>query len=69
MTRSVEPEKNAEGDHEELRPEGADGSIWDVIDDIMRGVPEEVLKRLPADGAEQHDHHLYGSPRKAPRAS
>lgn len=69
MTRSVEPEKNAEEIEGELPPGGDGRSIWDAIDDIMRRVPEEVLKRLPADGAEHHDQHLYGSPRKVPRAS
>jgi hypothetical protein len=69
MTRSVEPDKSAEGMGKEMRLDGDDGSIWDVIDAVMRRVPEEVLNNLPADGAEQHDHYLYGSPKKAPRTS
>jgi hypothetical protein len=70
MTRSVEPDKNAGGGIEdEFRPDGDDRSIWETIDDIMRHVPEEVLRRFPADGAEQHDHYLYGSPKKVPRKS
>lgn len=36
-------------------------SIWDEIDEIMNGVPDEVLSRLPADGAERHDHYLRGA--------
>jgi len=28
----------------------------------MGVVPDEELERLPADGAEQLDHYLYGTP-------
>ena len=69
MSGSIKADKNVGGVQDESRPDGGDKSIWDAIDDIMRRVPEEVLERLPVDGAEQHDHYLYGSPRKAPRAS
>jgi hypothetical protein len=69
MTRSVEPDKNAKRIKNEFRSDGDGESIWDAIDDIMRRVPEEVISRLPADGAEQHDHHLYGSPKKKSRTS
>jgi len=39
-------------------------SLWDVIQDIVKDVPDEVWERLPTDGSEQHDHYLYGSPKK-----
>ena len=65
MTRIVEPDKAVEGMEKEQRLDRSDGSIWEAIDDIMRRVPEEVLNRLPTDGAEQHDHYLYDSPKKA----
>jgi hypothetical protein len=39
-------------------------SIWEEIDEIARQVPEEAWEQVPADGAEQHDHYLYGAPRK-----
>jgi hypothetical protein len=42
-------------------------TVWEAIDDIMSGVPDEVLKRLPADGAERHDHYLRGTHAEAPR--
>lgn len=67
MSKSVEPDENIAHEIEkEFRADGDESSIWDAIDDIVRRVPEEVLSRLPADGAEQHDHYLYGSPKKAP---
>jgi len=39
-------------------------TLWDAIQDIVKDVPDEVWERLPTDGAEQHDHYLYGSPKK-----
>ena len=33
---------------------------------IARGkaLPEEVFARLPHDGASQHDHYIYGTPKR-----
>ncbi|MDQ3745522.1 MAG: hypothetical protein M3444_14175 [Acidobacteriota bacterium] len=69
MAKSIEPDKTAEEIEKEVRSDGDGKPIWDAIDDIMRRVPEEVLNHLPTDGAEQHDHYLYDSPRKAPHTS
>jgi hypothetical protein len=33
--------------------------IWEVADDIIKDIPEEVLETLPSDGAEKHDYYLY----------
>ncbi len=30
----------------------------------MRDVPDDVMRALPKDGASQHDHYIYGWPRK-----
>jgi len=38
--------------------------IWEVIQEIAAQVPEEQWDRLPQDGAEQHDHYLYGAPKR-----
>jgi hypothetical protein len=38
--------------------------IWDVIDEVMSQVPAEDLADLPTDLAEQHDHYLYGTPKR-----
>jgi uncharacterized protein (UPF0218 family) len=27
-------------------------------------IPEEDLARLPVDGAAQHDHYIYGTPKR-----
>ena len=38
--------------------------IWEVIREHSAQVPAEEWDKVPADGAEQHDHYLYGSPKK-----
>jgi hypothetical protein len=38
--------------------------IWEVIYELMEDVPEEELEKLPTDGAREHDHYLYGSPKR-----
>lgn len=39
-------------------------SIWEKIEERVKQVPDEVCERVPEDGAEQHDHYLYGAPKK-----
>jgi hypothetical protein len=38
--------------------------FWEIAEEISAQVPLEEWEKLPADGAEQHDHYLYGSPKK-----
>jgi len=38
--------------------------IWEVITERMKTVPPEVFERLPEDGASDHDHYLYGHPKR-----
>jgi hypothetical protein len=38
--------------------------IWDVILDNMQDIPREEFARLPKDGASEHDHYLYGHPKR-----
>jgi hypothetical protein len=61
MSEITEQEKGtaSKADEQDLNPSAK--SIWDEINEIMKGVPDEVLSRLPADGAERHDHHLRGA--------
>ena len=44
--------------HENVRP------IWEIIEELSAQVPMEEWEKLPSDGAEQHDHYLYGSPKR-----
>lgn len=38
--------------------------IWEVITDMMKDVPDEIFDRLPKDGASEHDHYIYGTPKR-----
>jgi hypothetical protein len=38
--------------------------IADVIVEDMRKVPPEIMATMPKDGASQHDHYIYGWPKK-----
>jgi hypothetical protein len=37
---------------------------WKRIRAIMSKVPRKQMKQLPRDGAEQHDHYIYGTPKR-----
>ncbi|TRT81096.1 MAG: hypothetical protein EWV82_13640 [Microcystis aeruginosa Ma_AC_P_19900807_S299] len=39
-------------------------SILKIVDRLNLNFPEEEIDPLPSDGAEEHDHYLYGSPKK-----
>jgi hypothetical protein len=50
---------------EEAAPlDAADKPIWEVFEEIMARVPSELLDNLPIDGASEHDHYLYGTPKR-----
>ena len=38
--------------------------IWEEIEEITASVPVEEFLKLPVDGAEQHDHYIYGLPKR-----
>ena len=38
--------------------------ISEVIREIMSDVPPEVFESLPRDGASEHDHYIYGTPKR-----
>ena len=44
---------------ETLRP------IWEIIAELSVEIPLEEWAKLPTDGAEQHDHYLYGSAKRS----
>jgi Arc/MetJ-type ribon-helix-helix transcriptional regulator len=45
-------------------PAAAHRPIWEIADEIRKSIPEEEWAKLPADGASQLDHYLYGSPKR-----
>jgi Arc/MetJ-type ribon-helix-helix transcriptional regulator len=38
--------------------------LWERAAELRRSIPEEEWAKLPADGAEQLDHYIYGSPKR-----
>jgi hypothetical protein len=38
--------------------------IWERLAASMRDLPQEALDTLPEDLAAQHDHYLYGAPKR-----
>jgi hypothetical protein len=36
----------------------------DIILSRMRNVPPEIMATMPKDGASQHDHYIYGWPKR-----
>ena len=36
----------------------------DIVLRHMRNVPPEIMATMPEDGASQHDHYIYGWPKK-----
>ena len=38
--------------------------IWERIAESVADAPPEELAKLPTDGASQHDHYIYGTPKR-----
>lgn len=36
----------------------------DIVLSHMRNVPPEIMATMPEDGASQHDHYIYGLPKR-----
>ncbi len=39
-------------------------SIFDLFEEMMNDFSDKELHDLPVDGAEQHDHYIYGTPKR-----
>lgn len=39
--------------------------IWEIAQEITSDMTEEEMRQLPTDGAEQHDHYIYGIPKRS----
>jgi len=40
--------------------------IWEEFEEIAASIPNEEWAKLPVDGADQHDHYIYGTPKRPP---
>ena len=58
MVEEMLSEKDVTNERVAVRP------LWEIAEEISSHVPLEEWERLPVDGAEEHDHYLYGSPKK-----
>ena len=38
--------------------------IWEAFIEASLDIPDEELDLLPIDGATQHDHYIYGTPKR-----
>jgi len=45
-------------------PHEARTPIWDAFIEASLEIPDEELDLLPTDGATQHDHYIYGTPKR-----
>ena len=45
-------------------PESTRQPISEIFEELSSQIPLEEWAELPQDGAEQHDHYLYGSPKR-----
>jgi predicted RNase H-like HicB family nuclease len=43
--------------------EAAHQPIWETALELTSDMTEAELRQLPSDGAEQHDHYIYGTPK------
>ena len=40
--------------------------IWEIIEEISRTAPPGPWDSVPTDGSVNHDHYLYGAPKRKP---
>ena len=58
VLRILEGKLSAQNRKADSRP------IWEVITEISSEIPIEEWEKLPSDGSVNHDHYLYGAPKK-----
>jgi hypothetical protein len=63
VRKAIEPILNAVA-QDPLESRKPSRPISEVITERMNSVPPEAFERLPKDGASEHDHYLYGSPKR-----
>jgi Arc/MetJ-type ribon-helix-helix transcriptional regulator len=50
----------------QAEPAPARKPIWERILERSAAIPDAEWDKLPVDGAEQHDHYIYGTPKRQP---
>jgi len=64
LARGLSPEEFAGQVIAQELGESAAEPFWRSFTRQMHSLPDEVFEQLPSDGASEHDHYLYGSPRR-----
>jgi putative addiction module CopG family antidote len=62
--REAEEDRNGEQDTVTQAPP-AKKPIWEIAEELFGDIPDEEPERLPVDGAAQHDHYIYGTPKRS----
>jgi hypothetical protein len=64
--RHAPSHKGTNGGNEEqpAPPPKVGKPIWEQFIEVSLDIPDEELDRLPTDGASQHDHYIYGTPKR-----
>ncbi|MDX6446670.1 MAG: hypothetical protein QOH71_3744 [Blastocatellia bacterium] len=53
-------------ENNEPRSRENDRPIWEIIEEISSQAPPGTWDNVPTDGSLNHDHYLYGAPKKTP---
>lgn len=62
---SLEKQQKVLAYADELAQPKTDGqTLWDMIQECTKDVPPEAWEEVPTDGALNHDHYLYGTPKR-----
>ena len=61
VQRNQEPPAATEPPAEARKP------VWERILERTAAIPDEEFDKLPTDLADQHDHYLYGAPKRPAR--
>ncbi|MDQ3011836.1 MAG: hypothetical protein M3X11_14145 [Acidobacteriota bacterium] len=62
---SLDEQKEALAFIEDLASNKTSGArLWKMMQECIKDVPPEAWNEVPTDGALNHDHYLYGSPKR-----
>ena len=64
VLKPIQPLPFKEHERVTLTVQRARRSLAEEIASRGRALPQEILDRLPADGASQHDHYIYGTAKR-----
>jgi hypothetical protein len=56
--------KRPEVSHGDDSSRETDKPIWERFEDTSLELPDDEIDRLPTDGSLQHDHYIYGTPKR-----